>query len=67
MDFWLSLDQNSLVVFEELLDTLLVGERQRRSLGATFDKLVMHEVFANQFDVETRILHPPDLAGFEGL
>jgi hypothetical protein len=32
-----------------------------------FDELVMHEVLAYQVNVEMRSLHPPDLAGFQGL
>ena len=61
----LTLDQNGLVVLEVFLHALLVGERHRGPLGPTFDKLVMHQVFAHELDVETRILHPPDLSGFQ--
>src|ERR1035437_344544 len=46
---------------------LYAGNRHGRSLGLVFDELVMHQVLAHQVNVEMRILHPPDLAGFQEL
>ena len=62
-----SLDQDGLVVLEVFLHALLIGKRHRSPLCPTFDKLVMHQVFAHELDMQTRILHAPDLTGFEGL
>ena len=62
-----ALNQDGFINLEVFLHALLVGKLQRGPLGLALDKLIVHQVFAYELDVETRILHPPDLTGFEGL
>ena len=63
----LSLNQHGLVDFEVFFHGLYVGKRHGCPLGLVFDELVVHQMFAHQVNVEMRILHLPDLAGFQGL
>jgi hypothetical protein len=63
----LPLDQNRLVVFEILLHGLYVGKRYGGALCLMFDELIVHQVLAHQVNVKMRILHLPDLTGFQRL
>src|ERR1039458_7836797 len=63
----LPLNQHGLVDLEVFLHGLDVGKRHGGPLGLVFDELVVHQMFAHQVNVEIRILHLPDLAGFQGL
>ena len=63
----LALYQDGVVVLQVPLDTFLVGKREGSSLGLAFEEFVVNQVFADELDVETRVLHSPDLAGFEWL
>lgn len=61
----LGLNQNRLLFDEIFFQPNLVGEGNGSSLEAALVMFIMHQRFANQADVETRVLHLPDLTGFK--